>query len=281
MKEKENKYWTILVVGYDGKKIKSFRLRKSLFKAFLLFMVGLFSYIGIASFGLYKLNSEVASLEKENARLTEEINTVMRENARLLAITEKVKQIEENLLKIDSFLRKKGIRKIKYAVGGHSLYGKDDIFKYLDINYLSFLEKRSAKIEKILRNIPLGYPVYGKITSRFGYRIDPFSGKYEFHRGVDIRAKKGSPVRATADGIVEFAGRHPGYGKMVIIRHKYGFKTLYAHLSKIKTRAGKRVKVGTVIGYVGSTGKSTGPHLHYEVIRYKRAKNPVHYLVMR
>ncbi len=277
----KDRYWTILVVGYDGKRIKSFRIRKSLFKAFVVFTVGLFSYIGIASFGMYKLNSEVAYLEKEKVRLTEELNTVMKENARLFAITEKVKQIEENLLKIDSFLRKKGIRKVKYAVGGNPLYGEDDIFKYLDINYLTFLEKRSAKIEKILRKIPLGYPVFGRITSRYGYRIDPFSGKYEFHKGIDIRAKYGAPVRATADGIVEFAGKHPGYGKMVIIRHRYGFKTLYAHLSKVKTRAGKRVKVGTVIGYVGSTGKSTGPHLHYEVIRYRKAKNPVHYLVMR
>ena len=277
----KDRYWTILVVGYDGKKIKSFRLRKSLFKMFLFFMFLLLSYIGIASFGVYKLNREVAFLEKEKAKLTEELTAIMKENARLFAVTEKVRQIEENLLKIDAFLRKKGIRKIKYAVGGHSLYGEDDIFKYLDINYLTFLEKRSAKIEKILRHIPLGYPVYGRITSRYGYRIDPFSGRYEFHKGIDIRAKYGAPVRATADGIVEFAGRHPGYGKMVIIRHKYGFKTLYAHLSRIKTRAGKRVKVGTVIGYVGSTGKSTGPHLHYEVIRYRKSKNPVHYLVMR
>ncbi len=277
----KDKYWTILVVGYDGKRIKSFRIRKSLFKAFLLFTVGIFSYIAVASFGIYKLDQKVASLEKERDMLTEELKTVMRENARLFAITEKVRNIEENLLKIDSFLRKRGIRKVKYAVGGSSPYGDDDIFKYLDINYLTFLEGRSAKLIKMLRNIPLGYPVYGRITSRYGYRIDPFTGKYEFHKGVDIRARYGAPVRATADGIVEFAGRHPGYGKMVIIRHKYGFKTLYAHLSKIKTRAGRRVKVGTVIGYVGSTGKSTGPHLHYEVRRYKRTKNPVHYLVMR
>lgn len=120
--------------------------------------------------------------------------------------------------------------------------------------------------QQILAVIPSIDPVDGgTITSGFGFRESPFTGKREFHAGVDIADEWGSPVKATANGVVELAGRDGGLGNAVIIDHGHGIQTRYGHLSKIRVKSGQKVKKGQVIGAVGSTGRSTGPHLHYEV----------------
>ncbi len=137
-----------------------------------------------------------------------------------------------------------------------------------------FLKSREA----LLVHTPLGYPVRGWITSPYGYRRDPFTGRREFHEGVDIAAPIGAPIRAPADGVVVFAGRKVGYGKMVILDHGYGYSTAYGHCSKILVRIGQRVKRGQIIAKVGDTGRSTAPHLHYEVRVGKVAVNPYYYL---
>ncbi len=117
-----------------------------------------------------------------------------------------------------------------------------------------------------LKAKPSIMPVKGKITAAYGYRKNPFTGRgSEFHKGVDIAAKHGTSVVATADGIVTYAAWKSGYGNMVIISHGYGFNTVYAHNSAITTKVGEKVKRGQVISKVGSTGRSTAPHLHYEI----------------
>lgn len=130
----------------------------------------------------------------------------------------------------------------------------------------------------IIRSTPIGSPVIGKITSKFGRRTSPFSGKHTFHTGIDISIKSGAPVVASADGLVIFAGRKGGYGKMVHIQHEGGIETIYAHLSNVSTITGRRVKRGQMIGKVGSTGQSTGPHLHYEILQNGRPVNPMPYI---
>lgn len=108
-------------------------------------------------------------------------------------------------------------------------------------------------------------PVIGKITSGFGYRMNPFTHKRQFHTGIDIAAPHGKPVKATKNGKVILAKELRGYGNTVIIEHKGGYQSLYAHLSKIRVKPGDTVRVNTIIGNVGNTGKSTGPHLHFEI----------------
>ena len=123
----------------------------------------------------------------------------------------------------------------------------------------------------MLRTIPSGHPVeYQGVTSRFGWRSNPIQpGKQEFHTGIDLRAQMNTPVYATADGIVEVArtNKQIGYGKLLILDHNFGIKTLYAHLNKIIVKPGTFIKKGQVVAYSGNTGYSNGPHLHYE-IRY-------------
>jgi murein DD-endopeptidase MepM/ murein hydrolase activator NlpD len=136
--------------------------------------------------------------------------------------------------------------------------------------------------EKLLAATPAIQPVSNadlkRIASGFGYRIDPVYKTVKLHPGLDFAAPAGTPIYATADGTVEFAGnRGDGYGNNVIINHGYGYKTLFGHMFKIKARGGQRVKRGEVIGWVGSTGKSTGPHCHYEVIKNGNKIDPIYF----
>ncbi|MFN3533893.1 MAG: peptidoglycan DD-metalloendopeptidase family protein [Desulfatiglandales bacterium] len=140
--------------------------------------------------------------------------------------------------------------------------------------FKKYLESQSIK----LASIPSIWPVSGVISSPYGYRSSPFQERGEFHRGVDIRAPYGSPVKASADGVIREIGYQAAYGRYVELDHKNGFSTKYAHLSKVLVKEGMSVKKGQIIGLVGTTGNSTGPHLHYEVTFKGAPVNPNPYL---
>ena len=125
---------------------------------------------------------------------------------------------------------------------------------------------------------PSIWPVMGHITDSFGERLDPFSGEGAFHTGVDVASDYGAPVRATADGVVTIAENHAGYGRLVVIDHGFGITTWYAHLSAFSAVVGSRVKRGEVVGYTGISGRSTGPHVHYEVRVNNAPVNPWRYM---
>ena len=136
--------------------------------------------------------------------------------------------------------------------------------------------------EQLLAATPAIQPVSNidleRVASGFGYRIDPLYKTVKLHAGIDFTAPSGTPIYATAAGIVETAGFHAGgYGNHIIINHGYGYKTLYGHMVRLKKRVGQRVTRGEVIGWVGSTGKSTGPHCHYEVIKNGHKIDPVYF----
>lgn len=125
------------------------------------------------------------------------------------------------------------------------------------------------------RDSAMGLPVSGKVTSGFGSRFHPILGYARMHRGIDLRATYGAPIAAAADGRVAAAGWHGGYGRQVSIAHGGGIETTYAHMSRMAVSAGQAVRKGQVIGYVGSSGLSTGPHVHYEVYKNGRVVNPM------
>jgi murein DD-endopeptidase MepM/ murein hydrolase activator NlpD len=122
---------------------------------------------------------------------------------------------------------------------------------------------------------PNGLPIGGRLTSTFGHRINPVSGRAQTHAGVDLAAATGSAVATTGDGVVRFAGAAGNYGLLVVVDHGGGMESRYAHLSRIGVAPGQRVTRGQVVGLVGSTGRSTGPHLHYEVRSGGQALNPL------
>jgi len=142
--------------------------------------------------------------------------------------------------------------------------------------------KMAKSKDKLLAAIPAIQPVRNEnlksMVSGFGYRTDPFTKARKMHEGMDFTAKTGTPIYATGDGVVARADNTAsGYGNHIVIRHGFGYETLYGHLSRYKCRAGQRIKRGDVIGYVGSTGRSEGPHLHYEVHKNGKVVNPLNF----
>ncbi len=179
-----------------------------------------------------------------------------------------------------------------------SIENKEEILETLDISDSGSLDMELLKkqIEKTMDTVgeirdylrkqrdiyfatPKGSPVEeGYISSSFGRRKHPKTGRRDFHSGVDIAAWPGTPVRATADGIVSFSGWSGGSGKLVVIEHGFGFTTCYAHNKKIRVKVGQKVRKGDIISYVGSTGNTTGSHVHYEIWIDKKPVNPKTYL---
>ena len=128
---------------------------------------------------------------------------------------------------------------------------------------------------------PSGLPVRGAITSNYGKRDNPRSGEEEFHSGIDIAMSPGTPVSATADGIVSFSGWNGGSGNLVVLEHGFGYSTFYAHNKINIVKVGQKVRRGDVIGYIGSTGNTTGPHVHYEIWKDGSSVNPKKYIEER
>lgn len=139
---------------------------------------------------------------------------------------------------------------------------------------VSEIKEYMAKERDLYRATPQGYPVSGKFTSGFGMRTHPRLGRQQLHTGIDLAAEKGTPVYSTADGIVSFSGWSRGNGNIVVIEHGHGFSTIYAHNTKNLVQVGKAVKRGDEIAKTGSTGVSTGPHVHYEVWKNGKCLNP-------
>ncbi len=149
----------------------------------------------------------------------------------------------------------------------------------LQKNLLEKLSREYSFKLAYLEYVPRTIPVAGRISRGFGFKEDPISGGIRHHQGMDIAAPYGTPVRAPSAGWVIFAGWESGYGKLVILRHKKGYETYYGHLSVITAKRGQAVAAGTLLGKVGSTGYSTGPHLHYEVRQWSRPLNPRRFLL--
>jgi murein DD-endopeptidase MepM/ murein hydrolase activator NlpD len=151
---------------------------------------------------------------------------------------------------------------------------------------LSDLAERSIRIERFyedqqvrLSHTPSIWPVRGYLSSGFGTRRDPFTGRKDFHPGIDVSAPRGTKIVAPADGVVLSVGRRGAYGRAIIISHGYGVITRYGHLDGYNVRAGQRVRRGDVIGFIGNTGRSNAPHLHYEVWVNDKLQNPIHYIL--
>lgn len=186
-------------------------------------------------------------------------------------------KIDSTLEIINSKMRKRGLKAIPMPnVGGP--IEKDT----LNIELLTdYYEEALKDLDKKISNTPLGKPHTGRISSRFGYRRNPFTNRgRELHSGIDLKGRTGDLVKATATGRVIFAGYEGQYGNVVKIKHANNFETRYAHLSRTLVKKGDKIEVGTNIGRLGSTGRSTGPHLHYEILKNNKKVNPEKYFTL-
>lgn len=262
------KHYTVTI--HDETGVRQFNLHKITKKIFLysagfLFTAGILAtsvivYLNVSLHELEKkkntLDSLHAQLESENKQLCEDIeireNDLEEKQSELHTVSSRLNDIEELI--------------------GLSTPENITLTERADITKMT-----SEQMAALLQNVPSGSPIeYKGITSKFGFRIHPTLGRREFHRGSDMKASLNTPIYATADAVVEWAGMHTssGYGRLIILDHNFGFKTLYGHLAKVVIKSGTFVRKGTLIGYTGNSGMSNGPHLHYEVRFLSRALNP-------
>lgn len=178
--------------------------------------------------------------------------------------------IDSALHEINQKMRKRGLEELHAEHMGGPIESEESI------GDLSAYYKNTLKVlDEKLSIVPVGMPYQGEITSSFFYRSNPFTHRgREFHSGIDIRGITGEPAKTTADGVVRYAGYKGSYGYVVMVEHEGKFETRYAHLSKLKVKKGDKVNVGDTIGLIGSTGRSTGPHLHYEILHKGKKIDP-------
>ena len=293
----------LIFISKDHRILKEIKISR--WKIFSFISLFLIVFFVLGKFGLdmivdSSMNSEMKRLMRTNLvlqnRLQEMSQKIKTLNGQIVKIASKDDQLRTvmGLPKLDSDTRKVGIGGSDYnykfldQVSGFE--AKVDLSKQLkkisqlerEIN----LEKQSYQSlintfyqkQDSLRYLPALRPVVrGVISSGFGMRFHPIFKVMRMHEGVDISDPRGTPVYATADGIVKFAGYNGGYGKMIMLNHRFGFETRYGHLSKIVVRRGQKVKRGEKIGEVGSTGLSTAPHVHYEVLYKGKHLNAAHF----
>jgi murein DD-endopeptidase MepM/ murein hydrolase activator NlpD len=190
-----------------------------------------------------------------------------------------IQQIEGKLKTINDYLRHRGLK--GFSTNGTGGDGNAEGKKLSDKEVYSLYNDYLNQLVGNVAFTPMGYPKISSFTSFFGYRSDPFnSASAEFHPGVDFRGAHGDEAKSTANGKVVFAGWYGGYGNCVRIDHGNSFETLYGHLSRITVKVGQQVTVGEKVGEIGSTGHSTGTHLHYEVRKNGKPVNPINFLTL-
>lgn len=262
---------------------------------------GAFSKLANAVFGSSRageITPEVLARHpvlRQLAYQTERVRKIGAVETALMAKTQN--EVERGLQDIRTALQRTGINPDQFAarlaasrggVGGPELpLSSVQIEGIADRSFQNAYLKTTARLEELdqllagMRHVPLTTPVAGpsfERTSGFGARIDPFTGRYAFHPGIDYAGPTGAVVRSTAPGTVVWADVHGGYGKMVEVDHGYGIHTRYAHLSSILVTVGTRLAEGAPVGKLGSTGRSTGPHVHYEVWYDNKVRNPRNFI---
>ena len=251
---------SVLLVDTHGKNKGVTQVPTHLLKCWRRYLVGfttvILGLIFVSGFLAHRATSE--SYQEEIAAAFSVKNAI-----NVVRAKRSFQSIDESIYRINTFLEERGLTNMQMDnVGG----GSD--FVITDINQIAdFYESQLLEIENIIQFVPLGVPHHGPINSRFGPRRNPFTRRgVEFHTGVDFGGRIGDTIRTTANGVVEFVGWRGGYGKTIIILHENDLRTLYVHLSSANVVIGQEVSAGEFIGRLGNTGRTTGPHLHYEII---------------
>ena len=249
--------------------------------------------VGVALFAVIIVISSLVYTGHMSRKLVYYGNAIEKnkeQKAVIETFSKKTNEVSKSVLELeaeDNRLRKLlGLSswKSKAKLTTHMDNNTDKVMQDLKTMHLKLAERKQSfnelrswvnTVQSRFANTPSQWPIYGNIMSYFGYRVIPWRG---FHAGVDISASYGAPVRATANGVVSYVGWRTGYGKTVEISHGNGLSTLFGHNSRFAVSNGQKIHKGQVIAYVGTTGYSTGPHVHYEVHKYERAINPMAFL---
>ena len=291
-----NRFFTIIIVPDAQANYKKFSISRTKVKIIIVSILIFFiSFILLFSSNIYfikstvqlkKLVPESKKLKDENASYKRVIIDISNKIEDFNHIAKKLKLMAGITQPADAFMENPGVGGLSSAdtlTPSLNNSSKDANFLYKSSEQINktflLLEQSFQKQYLLLASTPSITPVRGFISSGYGMRRNPFTHMIDFHTGVDITAPLGKPIVATANGTVIFAGSKPVIGSLVIIDHEYGIKTKFGHLSKILVQNGQKVKRWDIIGLVGTTGKSTGPHLHYEISRNDDTVNPLDYMI--
>ncbi len=293
------RYFTIALIPHHSSKPVKVHFSFSILFVSILFWVGLTAWavtLAIRHLDYWGIKLNNLSLKAKTVYFAQEVKKSQEK-------LDEVKEIDLQLRKLLEMKSKKAIIE-EEASGGPSISDQENLIKLLQgkiqeidrkdvennivllnkiinerIESLHEITKYIEDQRSLYRSTPNIWPVEGRITSFYGSRAHPWTeGERDFHPGLDIAAEYGTPVRATASGIVKLSQWEGGYGKLVVLDHGHNFVTLYAHNSRLAVNQGDQVKRGQVISYIGATGASTGAHLHYEVRVDGKAENPLHYV---
>jgi murein DD-endopeptidase MepM/ murein hydrolase activator NlpD len=302
VKNQKRKYFSLVFVPHSSNKPRTFKFRS--------FYGGFFSVLLLVAALLISSVILLASTVHENNQLKKNINELYSANTeqrKLLnektqELAQKDQQQEEYTSSIDARMKEfsekfneitdKYITSSKTSRSGErndKTFSDElgDLKEILDgINELNSrsgsteidLSESEEKLAAFFDSVPTLMPASGRISDTFGYRRDPFTGRKKYHEGLDIAADYGDSIKAAASGTVTLAERYSGYGRAVIIDHGRGITTLYGHASQLLVKEGQKVEKGDIIAKVGSSGRSTGPHLHYEVMVYGTPVDPMQYI---
>ncbi|MCX7991874.1 MAG: peptidoglycan DD-metalloendopeptidase family protein [Proteobacteria bacterium] len=288
---KNPKFFTLMILPHDSTNIKKFNITSNWFKVFAIVSIIFWLSSLFMFFNYFSLKNKVAQLsevEKINLKQKVEIENL---NAKIQFIETQLARLQNIDLKVRELVNLDVNNIGTPSAGGVSKVNSNEMVKVLE-EKASKIEEEIKLREKSLNELaeyledrrslfmatPSIWPARGLITSEFGWRKDPITGVTEYHEGIDISAPAGTQVKSAGEGVVIESGNDAGYGKVVVIDHGYGIVTRYAHLSKSYVVVGQKVKKGNIIGAVGSSGKSTGPHVHYEVRIDGVPVNPIKYL---
>ncbi|MCR8558755.1 M23 family metallopeptidase [Mucilaginibacter sp. BJC16-A38] len=286
MKLKPSDVSTVIIVNKNKEGSQTLQVKTKHINRLKHYLFAVLAVITTLTLSVIYLNHKSGQQEEERLRLVAqlvklkgEIPPPNIEVKKTNTAQSYIQSIEVKLQTINNYLRKRGLKGFSTAaVGGN---GNAEAAKLTDSETYSLYDEYLNRLVHTVAFTPMGYPRVSSLTSYFGYRSDPFnSASAEFHPGIDFKGNRGDEAKCTATGKVVFAGWYGGYGNCVRIAHANSFETLYGHLSKISVRVGQEVTVGQKIGEVGSTGHSTGTHLHYEVRKNGKAINPIKFLTL-
>jgi murein DD-endopeptidase MepM/ murein hydrolase activator NlpD len=300
----DKEYFNVLIFGQKSSKTRHLRIHRKSFRIAFYFFIFTFlsttfffcDYIQLRkkAFELARLRQETETQKSQIQFFSGRIEDLEKQLSKLKDLDKKIRIIA-NLEKGQEITSVAGIggpspsdirEKLKSEKDGDGLVRqmRTDIERLQSEatsreESLSELEKLLQNKKEMLVHTPSIWPTMGWVTSGFGFRTDPFTGLTQMHEGLDISNRVGTTIVATADGIISDIGNDRIHGKMVVISHGFGMTTSYSHLSKVTVRVGQKVKRGDRIAEIGMTGRTTGPHLHYEVKLNGISANPMRYIL--
>lgn len=288
MNLKPSKTSTVIIVDKGKGSTKTLQVKTKHISRIKHYAASILALILVLSGVIIYLESQNQEQQQEKSQLLSQINNLKKSIPAPPSAVPQVKKandaqsyiqdIQTKLQTINTYLRKRGLKGFSTkSVGGGD--GNSIESKLTDNEKYSAYDEYLDRLLHAVAFTPMGYPKISSLTSYFGYRSDPFDSDHaEFHPGIDFKGERGDAARCTANGRVVGAGWNGGYGNCVRIAHSNGFETLYGHLSRITVHVGQKVTAGEKIGEIGSTGRSTGNHLHYEVRKNGKPVNPISYL---